>query len=93
MNANHEANQIASVDDIAAEARKVLTHLLNAVRMGRGTYEMFATSRRLIAALPLTTRGFALLDVRICNARRYYAEGELGAAAYELGLAERSLAP
>jgi hypothetical protein len=82
----------ATIEHITAEARNLLAELVTALRLGQATAAQFAASRGLIAALPLATREFALLDLRIANARQYYADGEIGAAAYELGLARRSLA-
>jgi hypothetical protein len=91
MKTMYQANRGATLEDIASEALWVLAQLRSAVRCGRGTCKQFAASQGLIAALPLSTPDFAWTDLRIRNARRYFAGGELGAAAYELGLAMRRL--
>ena len=57
------------------------------------TRQHFAAVDELIAALLPTSGDFAVAQGRIINADRYYREGELGAAAFELRLPVHSLQP
>ena len=53
----------------------------------------FAAVDELIAALPLTSGEFSVAQGRIINAARYYREGEIGAATFELRLLSHVLKP
>lgn len=72
-------------------AQAILSQLCSAVCDGTARQASFQATHGLLAALPLTTRDLDLAAFRLANARRYYTEGHLGAAAHELGLAEKSL--
>jgi hypothetical protein len=47
----------------------------------------WSRSEFLLDSVPLPTAEYGYLKCRIENSRRYYEEGEIGAAAYEITLA------
>lgn len=57
------------------------------------TLQHFAAVDELIAALPLTSREFAIAQNRLRKAARYYRVGKLSLAAFELRLLGHSLQP
>ena len=79
------------VADIVREAQVLLNRLYHAVREGQATEGDFYESRTIVESLPLSTAEFGLAACRLGNAARYYSQGEAGAAAFELKLAQRSL--
>jgi len=92
MKPNRKLTSGQTVHELCCDACRLLSRLYYAVHEGSATPKAFEEAHDLIAALPLTTSDFDLTSRRLGNARRYSEVGETGAATYELGLAERSLA-
>jgi hypothetical protein len=84
MQAIHATTDSPS-NDIFDRATELMRRLHDAIRDGRVQRTGCEEKRTLTGA------DISRTVCRLQNARRYYLEGELGAASFELAMAERSL--
>ncbi len=84
---------LSPVDQRLRQLSLMTQALLRQLPQHRMAETAWSQLRELVESLPLTTDEFARYVNRLTNAERYAAQGELGAAKFELQMFARQLSP
>lgn len=86
-------HELSPVDERLRILSQLTQSLLRQLLQQRIAENAWSQLRELVESLPLTTDEFARCLNRLTNAERYVAQGELGAAKFELRIFVRQVSP